>query len=61
VSIIQQHQWNAGERVGVKVYPHRLRHTCAMQLLNAGRRVTSIQKYLGHKELNTSSEYYYSI
>jgi len=28
---------DAGKRVGVKVYPHRLRHTTATQLLNAGR------------------------
>jgi len=47
----------AGERVGVKVYPHRLRHTAATQLLNAGCRVTSIQKFLGHKELNTTMIY----
>ena len=47
----------AGERVGVKVYPHRLRHTCATQLLNAGCRVTSIQAFLGHKKLNTTMIY----
>jgi integrase/recombinase XerD len=47
----------AGERVGVKVYPHRLRHTCSTQLLNAGCRVTSIQRFLGHKELNTTMIY----
>jgi site-specific recombinase XerD len=47
----------AGEAVGVKVYPHRLRHTCATQLLNAGCRVTSIQKFLGHKKLNTTMIY----
>jgi integrase/recombinase XerC len=47
----------AGERVGVKVYPHRLRHTCGTQLLNAGRRVTSIQKFLGHKRLNSTMIY----
>jgi integrase/recombinase XerD len=47
----------AGERAGVSVYPHRLRHTCATQLLNAGCRVTSIQKYLGHKKLNTTMIY----
>ena len=47
----------AGERVGVKVYPHRLRHTAATQLLNAGCRVTSIQKFLGHKELSTTMIY----
>ena len=47
----------AGEAIGVKVYPHRLRHTCATQLLNAGCRITSIQKFLGHKKLNTTMIY----
>ena len=47
----------AGERVGVHVYPHRLRHTCATQLLNAGCRITSIQAFLGHKKLNTTMIY----
>lgn len=47
----------AGERIGVKVYPHRLRHTCATQLLNAGCRITSIQAFLGHKKLNTTMIY----
>ncbi|RPJ39030.1 MAG: hypothetical protein EHM35_03250, partial [Planctomycetaceae bacterium] len=47
----------AGTRVGVKVYPHRLRHTCATQLLNAGCQVTSIQKFLGHKRLNSTMVY----
>lgn len=47
----------AGQRVGVHVYPHRLRHTCATQLLNAGCRVTSIQAFLGHKNLNTTMIY----
>jgi integrase len=48
---------SAGERVGVKVHSHRLRHTCATQLLNAGCRITSIQKFLGHKRLNTTMIY----
>ena len=48
----------AGERVGVKV----LRRTaCATpaprSLLNAGCRVTSIQKFLGHKRLNSTMIY----
>jgi len=43
--------------VGVKVYPHRLRHTCGTQLLNAGFRVTSIRKFLGHKRLNSTMIY----
>jgi hypothetical protein len=48
---------SAGDRVGVKVHPHRLRHTAATQLLNAGCRVTSIQKFLGHKEISTTMIY----
>jgi integrase len=47
----------AGERIGVKVFPHRLRHTCATQLLNAGCRVTSIQRFLGHKKLSSTMVY----
>ena len=39
----------AGQRIGVSVSAHRLRHTYATQLLNAGCRVTSIQKLLGHR------------
>ena len=46
-----------GTRIGVKVYPHRLRHTCASQLLNAGCRITSIQAFLGHKKLYTTMIY----
>lgn len=47
----------AGDAVGVHVYPHRLRHTAATQLLNAGCRITSIQKFLGHKEVSTTMIY----
>jgi integrase len=46
-----------GERVGVRVTPHQLRHTCATQLLNAGCKVTSIQKLLGHRKLDTTLGY----
>jgi site-specific recombinase XerD len=47
----------AGQRAGVHAYPHRLRHTMATQLLNAGCRVTSIQRLLGHKRLNSTMIY----
>jgi integrase/recombinase XerC len=47
----------AGKHIGVKVYPHRLRHTCATQLLNAGCRVTSIQRFLGHRDLSSTMVY----
>lgn len=47
----------AGERIGVHVHAHRLRHSCATQLLNSGCPVTSIQQFLGHKKLNTTMVY----
>jgi len=55
--LIRSRLKEAGQRVGVHVYPHRLRHTCATQLLNAGCRITSIQAFLGHKNLNTTMIY----
>ncbi len=47
----------AGERVGVTVTPHRLRHTYATQLVNAGCRITSLQQLLGHQHINTTLVY----
>lgn len=47
----------AGERTGVKVTPHQLRHTYATQLVNAGCKITTIQALLGHKHLNTTMTY----
>lgn len=46
-----------GKQVDVRLSPHRLRHTFATQLLNVGCRVTSIQKLLGHTNLNTTMVY----
>ena len=37
--------------------PHRLRHTLATRLLNAGMDVTRIQKLLGHEHLDTTMLY----
>jgi site-specific recombinase XerD len=47
-----------GTAAGVAhVTPHRLRHTLATQLLNAGMDITRIQKLLGHEHLNTTLIY----
>ena len=48
---------NYGRQVQVPVSAHRLRHTLASQLLNAGMPVTSLQRYLGHEELDTTLLY----
>ena len=43
--------------MGVKVSPHRLRHTFATQLVNAGCKITTIQQLLGHQRLNSTLIY----
>ncbi len=45
------------EAAAVSLTAHRLRNTAATQLLNAGCRITSIQKFLGHKELSSTMIY----
>lgn len=46
------------EAAGVpQVSPHRLRHTLATRLLNAGMDITRIQKLLGHVHINTTLIY----
>jgi len=47
-----------GDAAGVSgVTPHRLRHTLATRLLNAGMDITQIQKLLGHQHLDTTMIY----
>jgi site-specific recombinase XerD len=46
-----------GAAVGVEVSPHRLRHTLATRLVNAGMEITSIQRLLGHEKLDTTLIY----
>jgi site-specific recombinase XerD len=55
---LRDHVARLGRTVGIdQLYPHRLRHTCATRLLNAGMEITSIQKFLGHEMLSTTMIY----
>ena len=55
---LYQHMAALGQAAGeIKVTPHRLRHTLATRLLNAGMKITRIQKILGHDNLNTTMIY----
>ncbi len=47
-----------GNSAGVEdLTPHRLRHTCAKRMLDAGRPLTEVQQILGHAKLETTARY----
>lgn len=47
-----------GDELGIDhLHPHRLRHTCATRLLNAGMDIFHIQKLLGHENIATTMLY----
>ncbi len=46
-----------GKRTGIKISPHMLRRTCAVQSLTAGMDVITLQKILGHADVSTTSIY----
>jgi site-specific recombinase XerD len=47
-----------GAALGIDhLHPHRLRHTCATRLLNAGMDILQIQKLLGHQHITTTMIY----
>jgi len=55
---LRQHVAAVGKAAGIEnLHPHRLRHTCATRLLNAGMDITRIQKLLGHEMLSTTMIY----
>lgn len=55
---LYRHLLALGQAAGVAaVSPHRLRHTLATRLLNAGMDITRIQKLLGHAQVTTTQIY----
>jgi hypothetical protein len=54
---IQRRLKKYGEKAGVDVSPHKLRHTMATRLLNQGMPIHSLQKLLGHEHLNATQIY----
>ena len=46
-----------GNKCGIQVTPHQLRHTAATMLLNAGMSVFGVQALLGHKYVDTTVRY----
>lgn len=57
VTLVQDRLHRYGAAVEVNVSPHRLRHTLATRLVNAGMDIVSIQRLLGHEKLDTTMIY----
>ena len=53
----QQRLNTYGERCGIRITPHQLRHSCATLLLNAGAPILTVQALLGHKRVDTTLGY----
>lgn len=57
-SLISARLRRLGQQAGVEpISPHRLRHTLATLLVNQGMPITSLQKFLGHQDINTTLIY----
>lgn len=54
---INMHMKHIKERCGLTFTAHQLRHTFADQLLSVGMPITSIQKLLGHRFIETTQNY----
>jgi site-specific recombinase XerD len=55
---IQKRVAEFGELATVEnMTPHRLRHSCAKRMLDAGRPITEVQVILGHSRLETTAVY----
>lgn len=46
-----------GDRLSMDVSAHKLRHTVAYRLINDGNAITTVQKILGHSDINTTLIY----
>jgi site-specific recombinase XerC len=46
-----------GERCGIEVHPHALRHTCGKRMIDAGRPISEVMQILGHEGQMTTLRY----
>jgi integrase len=44
-------------KIGFKVHPHMLRHACGYALANKGTDTRTLQAYLGHRSINSTTRY----
>ena len=57
IGAARRHIEVAFEKQGIKMYPHQLRHSLAVELLKNGCDVVTIQHVLGHTDLKTTMKY----
>ena len=50
-----------GERVGIKVHPHMLRHTFATEYLRNGGDLETLRRIMGHSTLAVTQQYLHLI
>lgn len=54
---LQKVMSNIGEKVGIHLYPHLMRHTFATKCLNSGMPLEIVQALLGHSNVGTTQIY----
>ena len=54
---VQQWLRKLGEKIGIRLYPHLLRHTFAISFLRNGGNVFALQAALGHSSLEMTRQY----
>lgn len=47
-----------GQRLGIKAYPHKFRKSLGGELIKRGADITVAQRVLGHKDVDTTANYY---
>lgn len=55
--LVTFHVTNLGEKAGVKLHPHRLRHTFGKNLIDRGVPLDRVAMLMGHVNLNTTALY----
>lgn len=50
-----------GQQLGIRIYPHMLRHTFCTNLVKKNVNIATVSKLAGHSNINTTNKYYLNI